>query len=211
MRKIFRIALFCIPGILLIFCIFLSINLISYNNKLNELKKSENSVEINLQNIHENWSTYCDTNYKLFFGEWKVGKIIGENQEQGADENADALIGMTYFYSDGGIREGKMSSIGDGDYVVARQEYHYYLVPKDSDNLFPNMPSPDELGIEGEYVIFVSVIFSDNSVYSSDAMSTFKGGNFYVKDNDTLILYANNVFYEMNRISYYGDPDFRYY
>lgn len=135
---------------------------------------------------------YLDSNYKLFWGTWKVTKIIGENSKYGADANAQDLIGVEYQLEEQII---SVSNLKHSDFPV----YQYYVVDNDATSVKENipilteMPSPKDLGMSGDFVIFVNVLSNWQKEFEL---------NFYVKDSETLILFANNAFYEMKLIDH---------
>lgn len=145
-------------------------------NEIKQLKEDEEILK----------KMYSDTNYKLFFGEWVVTKILAENYRFGAKENAEDLIGTIFYYD--------FNQIKRNDEITSDMPiYHYYVIPKNNKRFLQYMPLPSELGIEGEFSLFVET--KTKNVF-------IEGISFYVKDDETLILYQNGVFYEMKRKSY---------
>lgn len=159
-------------------------------NNLSELQTRVNDKEDEIKQLKENEEilkrTYSDTNYKLFFGEWVVTRILAENYRFGAEENAKELIGTIFYYDFNLIKQNnKITS----DMPI----YQYHVIPKNNKRFLPYMPLPSQLGIEGEFSLFVET--------KTKNIST-KGTSFYVKDDKTLILFENGAFYEMKRKGY---------
>lgn len=130
-----------------------------------------------------------DGSYKLYFGEWKVEKILCENERFGADEDAQDLMGSTFYYSVDEVKK-------DGVIIGNNPSYKCYIIPKNEYKYLANMATPEELGISGDFTVYVHIL-------ADEIVTT--GSSFYIKDDNTLILYENNAFYEMKRISYISD------
>lgn len=190
MKKYLKIILSCISCFLLvvstIFGYLYAVNLSKIKEKQAQLSDINEIINNN------DGSFYCDSNYKIFWGRWKITKIIGENIKYGADKDANNLIGVEYQLEEQII---SVSNAIYSDFPV----YQYYVVDNDTISVKENipilidMPTPKDLGLNGDFVIFVSVL----SRWQQDFEL-----NFYIKDSETLILYANNAFYEMKLIDH---------
>lgn len=124
-----------------------------------------------------------DTNYKMFFGEWEVTKAINIT----STENDNNIIGDMFYYDYDVIKR-------NSEIITETPIYMYYIIPEEDSNPFYEQPSPKELGINGPYSVRIKV----NNDY-------FDGAEFYVKDDQTLILITlNGAFYEMKRIKYFN-------
>lgn len=189
-KRSLKIILSCISCILLAASIIFGYSYVVNLNRINEKKAQLSDINEIINNNDGNF--YCDSNYKLFWGRWKVTKIIGENSKYGADKDADALIGVEYQLEEQII---SISNAMYSDFPV----YQYYVVANDAKSvkedipILADMPTPENLDLSGDFVIFVSVL----SRWQQDFEL-----NFYIKDSETLILYANNAFYEMKLIDH---------
>jgi hypothetical protein len=131
-----------------------------------------------------------DAFYKMFFGEWRIEKIVAENLRFGKEDGADELIGRTVYYD---------ADIFKNDDVVCSSEPDYWLtvIPPDKGLYHPYFPAFEDLGFEGSYVAIVHVF--NISLYLGEP---HYGGVVFVKDDSTLILYSMEAMYETKRVSY---------
>lgn len=85
----------------------------------------------------------------------------------------------------------------DNNVIIKNPRYDIAVVPViDTDRSYiEKMPTLKDLGIKGEYFVYV--------VVPSDRLDHLFGEDFYVKDNETLIVSYEDVYYELKRISFY--------
>lgn len=151
----------------------------------NDLENTEQIyVKVNEKNDYS--LTSVDTRYKLFFGEWEVTKIIAEHQRFGGDENAEDLLGTVFYYNHDIMKK--------DDLIISNAPiYRYYVLPASNARFLQGMPLPSEIGINGDFWVYIEIKTED--IFQ-------EGTSFYIKDDETLIFYDNNVFYEVKRKSY---------
>ena len=138
-----------------------------------------------------------DSNFKLFWGKWKVTKVMGEHvfDERAfewytsfdTDNEAEKLIGTVYEFTDSNI------SI-DTEIIAEKIMYKYYVIPKKNfsskDMFLMEYSAPEDFGLNGNFFLLVEAISKEQKYFCTE---------FYVKDNDTLILISDNIYYEMKR------------
>lgn len=161
-----------------------------YNNKIKEDGKKDN-------NSSYNENKYKDTEYKMFYGEWEVSKIIGEHKTLPVDiEEAKTNIGKRITYQQDKI-------IYEGQEERKDPLYNYSIIPVKNPirSYILKMPTLEEIGIKGEYFVFVWI-------RSPMELKGFLGNEFYIKDDNTLIVSYYDVYYELKRISYIEDHEY---
>lgn len=136
---------------------------------------------------------YIDADYKLFFGEWKIEKIIASGRG-GPDENAEELIDRTLKYD-------YNLFCNDSSIISEEPYYRIGLLPTDIPPYIRFFPTFKELGIAGPYVAIVTVKVDD--------LDSF-GGYFFVKDDSTILLVERNAIYEVNRTAYLPTAEISY-
>jgi hypothetical protein len=153
------------------------------------IEKSETEVT---EDTEDPRLMFYDREYKLFFGEWKVEKIIGQHYEPSCTmEAAEEIIGKRISYSVDSIKN-------DGIEVVKMPVYNYHILPVSPDKSYvEKMPTLQEIGISGNYFVYV---YADYSIIDQgfDAI----GNEFYIKDDTTLIMLEWDYYYELKRVSY---------
>ena len=138
-----------------------------------------------------------DILYKLFYGEWEIVSVIeGRNFDQLQTDN---YIGKIVKYANDSI-------IVDGEVVLAAPAYAYGIIPMDyyaefSQGYGPNEPIFD---LDNEYFVYVWVETWVRGDYSEEERS-FK--QFYVVDDNTLVLDAIDGYYIMKRLAYMENHD----
>ena len=189
--------IFLITVITITNIVVLIVNISTSNNQLlsniihrNDNSRSnitDNSTQKNTNN--DSKSITRDFEYKMFYGEWKVTKIVGQppgRLYKYYKEIAENFLNQTVSYTFDSIKI-------NGIEKVKNPEYFIRLIPVTPNNAFINgWPSLDEIGITGNYFAFVRVNNADG-----DSPTTF-----YIKDDSTLILFENNAYYELKRLSY---------
>ena len=163
-----------------------------FNDTINTLQTVVNEQDDQIKELQENAGKdkrkILDTNYKLFFGEWIVTKIVGEDERCGKGENAESMLGTVFYYDYDVIKQ-------NGEIISNNPMYKYFVLPKSNREFLYPMPTAFELGIEGEFHLYVET-------YTEDVF--IEGTSFYVKDDNTLVLFSERekAFYEMKRKSY---------
>lgn len=139
-----------------------------------------------------------DTEYKMFYGEWEVAEVLGRHQKEPLEmEIAEELIGNSIAF----YRE---EILIDGIQVVKDPGYHFTIIPVIPDKKYIRyMPSLKEIGITGNYFIYVYIY----NVF--DQTGDLFGAEFYIKDDQTLVMFYQEVYYELKRISYIEDAEIK--
>ena len=187
--------IFVITVITIINIVVLIINISTSNNQLlsniihrndnNPSNVTDNTTQKNTNNASN--SIQRDKEYKMFYGEWKVTRIVGKpNRLSLYNEEAENFINQTISYTFDSV---KINGVED----VKNPQYFIRLIPVTPDNAYIyGWPSLDEIGITGSYFAYVGT-------YNP---GEFLAHEFYVKDDATLIMFRNNVYYELKRLSY---------
>jgi len=141
---------------------------------------------------------FNDPAYKLFFGEWKIRKVVGTNERFPDDPDAvQGEIGKKIIYLENKV-------ILDGKVIIENPNYSIAIIPVHDPHMqyIEYMPPLDEIGIKGDYFVFVDVL--DNSGnYVTDI-----GTLFYIKDDNTLIIFNDGgTYFEMTRIAHIKDAE----
>lgn len=142
-------------------------------------------------------SLFVDNSYKIYYGEWIVKEICGEHERLGKQENAEELIGSKIYFD---VDEIRINDV----IAITNPEYRISILPSTIDYYIPNMPSHKDLGVKGEFFMFVSVYTGETSnplLISAD---------FYIKDDKTLILVSNDAYYTLERVDYIPNVE-KYY
>lgn len=146
------------------------------DNRIVQLKENEEILK----------RSTIDANYKLFFGEWEVTRLLAKDTRHSSYNSTIDLIG-TVFYFDHNL-------IKYNDEIANKSPfYSYYVIPEANKNFLPSIPPPSALGIEGDFSLYIEV---------EEGLASFGYISFYVKDDTTLILFENESFYEMKRKSF---------
>ncbi|MHB8131615.1 MAG: hypothetical protein ACYDEX_21750 [Mobilitalea sp.] len=135
-----------------------------------------------------------DGGYKMFYGEWEVTKIVGVDiryPNYPIDmERAESLIGRRVSYTYQSFKLEDVEMLKDPIYTIE-------ILPVEKNKSYiGGMPTLEEIGITGNYFAFISI----HNV--NDLLGDMDGTEFYVKDDNTLILFERDVYYELKRISY---------
>jgi len=139
----------------------------------------------------------CDSTYKIFYGEWEIISVLGENQRFGADDNSLDIIGYT-FYMDSTILK------INNEIISSNPCYSVKIIPTSVKSYFKMMPTIDELGIVGEYYCYVE------SYPDKEFNSPIGAVQFFVKDDTTIIIFTRNAYYEVIRKEYIPKYELEY-
>lgn len=161
---------------------------------INEVPPTKTTGDIN----NSDSTTAKDTEYKLFYGEWKVNKILGKHLTLSVEtEIAEKILGKRITYSIDSVKNDDIEK-------VINPNYNYAIVPITQNKTYvEKMPSLQQLGIDGEYFVYVYVY---NTTGQGDDIL---GTEFYIKDDSTLVMLYNDVYYELKRISYIEDAEIK--
>lgn len=125
-----------------------------------------------------------DDGYKILYGEWLVGKKIGESYRLDIQDVSD-VIGKTFVFSKRRVIFCYLNEDTEIDYP----NYKITIIPLDEQTTyFPYMPTLNELGIIGSYVTIFSVKGYD--VY------------FILKDDESVIMFYKDAYLELRRIEH---------
>lgn len=137
--------------------------------------------------------------YKLFFGEWEIKRVIGYNNKLGETlPEFSSNIGKKIFYGNDKIECDNLS--------LDNFLYSYTILPNEKNECyFYNTLTNEQLGVSGKYYVFVHVeTFIKELGYDSTA---FIGDEFFINDDNTLILVKYGVFYLAERVSHIYKDD----
>jgi hypothetical protein len=154
------------------------------NNESNQNEETINSLEV---------SPIYSSTYKLFYGEWEITEVIGYNHNYGKSfSGADKIVGTRVSYD-------REKILANG-LTVNNFKYSYTINPNIKDMCyFNNTLTNQELGIKGEYYVFIHV---ETYIPGVNLGISFVGDEFFILDDNRLILVKNNVFYLAERLSY---------
>ena len=153
-------------------------------------------------NIHKNMS------YEMFYGEWEATNHIyvdpvpvrGINYDQNMlRERAESIYE--------GIRETRIqftqeNVIINGNEMVDNITYKFTIFPADDNYALHFTMTLKDIGLieaESNYYVFVEV--------ESKELQSFWGSNFFIKDQNTLIMLGDGYCVEYTRISYDGGSE----
>lgn len=170
----------------------------SSQRELQALEEEINSIITNSYFPNSPLYSYTkDSNFKLFWGKWKVTKVIGECvfDNQACEWNISFEINRDPEISIGTIYEFTDSNINiNGEKITEKIMYDYYVIPEgdfsSKDMFLMEYPEPEDLGLSGEFFLLIKAVSKESQSYCI---------SFFVKDSDTLILISNDVCYEMTR------------
>ncbi|MGG4143826.1 hypothetical protein ABEW34_11880 [Paenibacillus algorifonticola] len=141
---------------------------------------------------------FNDTAYKLFYGEWEISKVAGTDERFPPDlDVVQQEVGKKIIYSEDKV-------ILDGKEIIENPNYSIAIIPvRDPRRQYiAYMPPLNEIGINGDYFVFVHVLNSVGN-YVTDI-----GTMFYIKDDNTLIMYDDGgTYFEMKRIAHIKDAE----
>lgn len=146
--------------------------------------------------------------YKLFYGTWEITDIVSESRYLGGDGDCEDILGMQVTYLP--------NKYEFGETVVSRNpNYLISILPTDDRLLFgQRQVSMDILLPDSEYFVWVQIAdmpaLSEAVDGGSYDFEPYAGSNFFLKDDNTLYLFAYSCIYELNRVSYTDDYDPRY-
>jgi hypothetical protein len=179
--------------------IILILNIFLFLHKNIDKSSTYKNVAVKKTKISNNISNdYMDEMdnlpYKMYYGKWKVNKIVGEDPRWGVSESSKNLIGHTIEYSRDSIKIDNVTKL-------TNPEYNTITAPVNPNfSVVENLPSLGNLGIQGKYFDLVDV--SNSYKVKGD----YFGGDFIIKDDTTLIMYQNYLYFELKRISRIEDP-----
>lgn len=165
---------------------------------------SEEAVE----SVPGNYHYEQNDAYKLFYGTWEITDIVSESRYLGGDGDCEDILGMQVTYLP--------NKYEFGETVVSRNpNYLISILPTDDRLLFgQRQVSMDILLPDSEYFVWVQIAdmpaLSEAVDGGSYDFEPYAGSNFFLKDDNTLYLFAYSCIYELNRVSYTDDYDPRY-
>lgn len=144
--------------------------------------------------------------YKLFYGTWEITDIVSESRYLGGDEDCEDILGMQVTYLPDKYEFGGSVTVEDPNYLIS-------ILPTDSRLLFDQRQvSMDTLLPDSEYFVWVQI--ADIPIGGETGMEygfgPYVDNGFFIKDDNTLYLFAYHCIYEMNRVSYMDDYDPNY-
>ena len=165
-------------------------------NDIEVTEKVGKSNEEKAEKNDENDVNSSDTQYKIFFGQWEVTKVVYARPGMNL-EKAEAYIGMKINFTRDAIKI-------EGQNEILKPQYSIAIIPISNlkDSYVNKMPTLGDIGINGEYFVYV-YISTDNLIEKFHV----PGNEFYIKDDDTLIALFEDMYYEIKRISYIEDAE----
>jgi hypothetical protein len=165
-------------------------------NDIEVTEKVGKSNEEKAEKNDENDANSSDTQYKIFFGQWEVTKVVYARPGMNL-EKAEAYIGMKISFTRDAIKI-------EGQNEILKPQYSIAIIPifNLKDSYVNKMPTLGDIGINGEYFVYV-YISTDNLIEKFHV----PGNEFYIKDDDTLIALFEDMYYEIKRISYIEDAE----
>jgi len=193
--------------LLLLFNLFIVLNIHNVDSKKESViganDTSQNVITTKPDQDPSSSSIYLrDNEYKLFYGTWTVNKVICGKQIRGITFDiidVKKFIGFKIKYSNYSIEVNGQKKVDNPNYCIA-------VVPNQQNITYiPGLPSFGELGFTGPYVSFVTANHSEDLINEP-----FKFTQFYIKDDNTLILFDGGYLYELKRISHLEDAELHY-
>ncbi|QAA30360.1 hypothetical protein [Clostridium manihotivorum] len=123
-----------------------------------------------------------------FYGQWVISKLV-TNSAVGSysDDDINKIIGNTLIFS-----KDQSSSFGDDisdmNDTIRNPIYKSSVISNKDFQINYNIPF-DKLGVKGTSITEITVLNSNNTCSCT----------FYIKDNDTLILYGGGSFFELHK------------
>lgn len=141
--------------------------------------------------------------YKLFYGTWEITDIVSEHRLYGRDEGCEEILGMQVTYLPDRYEFGEIAGVDNPNYMIS-------IFPTDDRFLFDQRQAGmDELLPDREFFVWVQIadepVLSGHEDGGSYDFASNVGNEFFIKDDNTLYLYANHCIYEMKRVSYMDD------
>ncbi len=160
------------------------------NTALNTTINSAETTNTNIRNStidSINNNNQNQTN-KVWYGDWEIKKeaASGRVSEYG-DDDVKRLIGKKIHYAADSV---------DFDTTELKSPYYYTTTISDKDFFSLNYVSFDMLGITSPTITEVQ-IYTDNELKNSWYCT---GDEFFIKNNNTLIMYDGGVYFELDRI-----------
>ena len=141
-----------------------------------------------------------DTSYKLFYGTWRVSKLISQHLRLNGDEGYEQFLGRIVEY-------GSDYYISDGE-KVDNPNYQFSIIPisNESSFFFPEQASVTGLLPDAQFFVFVQIV---GMSYLDSNSEEYIGMEFLIKDNNTMYIFNKNCLYELTRVSFMDDYDAR--
>jgi len=152
------------------------------------------------------WEPSTKGPYRLYYGEWIVKDVISQHLRLGGDEGYEDLLNMNIYYDESTFK----NSLG---MLTQNPAYDISIIPYNefSNQFFPEQWLNEWLQ-DTNYFAFVQIINVKNGV--DDSFYEKAGSEFVVVDDNTLIMFAYNCLYRLERVSStrngYGLADFTY-
>lgn len=135
---------------------------------------------------------YENMNYKLFYGEWVVESLMAESEKIEAVDTK-AMLGRTISFDTAMFRFKKDTK---GEVTIENPYYAFEIIPQNEHSFIKGMPDQKEIGLTGEFYTFVMV----------DQLPEKTG--FFIRDDNSLIMYYKNGYYKLKRMSHIPDYGF---
>lgn len=142
-----------------------------------------------------------DYSYKIFYGEWELTEFMGIGQHFRGDHKKE-YIGTKIYY------DSKKIEI-NSEVVVDMPSYSCAIIPMDKWYMFKSAMRPatgveEMLGQDKPYFVHTVV----ENLYTKDNKYFEFGSEFYIVNEDEMILETEDGWYKMERLSYLdGYPD----
>lgn len=141
--------------------------------------------------------------YSLFYGTWEIADIVSESRYLGGDEGCEDILGMQVTYLPDQYELGGSVTVEDPNYLIS-------ILPTDSRLLFDQRQvSMDTLLPDSDYFVWVQIADIPNASETGMGygFGPYVDNGFFIKDDNTLYLFAYHCIYEMNRVSYMDGYD----
>ncbi len=184
-----------------ILILFLLVGACAKNNDGKVLKKEQygSSTKNIIPNEKLEVKPKFNNTYKMFYGKWEIKNIFGYNNKLGETlPEFSSNIGKKIFYGNDKIEYDNLS--------LDNFLYSYTILPNEKNECyFYNTLTNEQLGISGEYYVFVHVETFIEELGSNSPK--FIGDEFFIIDDNTLILVKDGVFYLAERVSHIYKDD----
>lgn len=156
----------------------------SVNTKISKqpsLNKEENTINQN-KDVIEN-------NEDVFYGSWVVKKAIESGRVSAYDdEGIKKIIGNIVTFD--------VNYVSYQNQILKNPTYQIEVVSKE-DFFDGSYVSFEQLGIDSDFIVKVEI--SSKDINQGHLLN--RVGLFFIQNKDTLILYDNGVFFELNRLN----------
>ena len=145
--------------------------------------------------LTNNTELQTDDGYKIYYGEWEITSVVGIHAKfPPSDEEVNVITGAKVIIDKNYL---KFNDIYD-DLYCYKYKILEYIIPILDEGISQYyawyMPTVKELGLCGNYFVFVKYRFTNDETEKI----TFE---FFVKNKNELILATGNAFYLMTRIT----------